>query len=435
MPDETITNMAAAYLSAKQARQSGASWLDATLQGVIGAAGMEKAAADPLFAYKKEEAGQAIEMNALKLQQAQLERTLQLQQQAGLTELAKVLADSGGTDKLGDPATMQRLWDIGSRYPGVVGSPEFTNVQTMLQKARMGKAAAEAFKNAAAAPMAPGTETHFTDPNTGIEYRRTGPPQPRPQTPPEIVKELNALQEARARGDTETATFLEARIKKLATDKGMGFEITGYDEQGRPLMRMGEMATTPVPPTMGKPTVATQTKVQADMGRYERAVGDLVEISSKTGQFDVGPVGAAADLVLDRFLANFMPDLASQSRVEHRTKIDAFVNSVLREVSDTQRFTNADRKAVEEMLPSTGAKDSAARIKRAIPVIKRVFAKRARVDAQLIGQPTPVWAMDFNEARAKLQRDVATGALSADAAAQIMASSFTDEEAAQALGR
>lgn len=435
MPDETITNMAAAYLSAKQARQSGASWLDSTLQGVIGAAGMEKAAADPLFKYKKEEAGQTIELNALKLQQAQLERTLQIQQQTGMAELAKVLAESGGTDKLGDPSTLQRLWDIGSRYPGVVGSPEFTNVQTMVQRARQSKAAADAFKNATGTTMAPGTETHYTDPATGIEYKRTGPPQPRPQTPPEIVKELEALRTARASGDTETATFLEARIKKLATDKGVGFEITGYDEQGRPLMRMGELATTPVPPTMGKPTVATQTKVQADMGRYERAVTSLVDISSSVQPMQVGPLGKAADVLLDRFLANFMPSLADTSRIETREKINLFVNSVLREVSDTQRFTNADRRAVEEALPSTDATDSAARIKTAIPVIKRVFAKRARTDAATIGQPAPIWALDFNEARAKLQRDVANGALSADAAAQIMANSFTDEEAAQALGR
>lgn len=115
MPDETITNMAAAYLSAKQARQSGASWLDSTLQGVIGAAGMEKAAADPLFKYKKEEAGQTIEMNALKLVEAREQRELQLKQQKGLNDVLTALSDATSSGTLGDPAVTHSLLEMGAK--------------------------------------------------------------------------------------------------------------------------------------------------------------------------------------------------------------------------------------------------------------------------------------------------------------------------------
>lgn len=146
MADETITNMAAAYLLAKKTRadsiymdadgkkQTGVSWLDATLQGVIGAAGMEKAGADPLFQYRKQEMGQTIEMNAMKLVEMQQQRDLALKQQAGLNEVLKVLNDATENKTLGDSEVMHKLLGAGAAY-GLGSNPTYQSYVRMAEQA------------------------------------------------------------------------------------------------------------------------------------------------------------------------------------------------------------------------------------------------------------------------------------------------------------
>jgi hypothetical protein len=140
------------------------------------------------------------------------------------------------------------------------------------------------------------------------------------------------------------------------------------------------------------------TKAQERLVQYKNAVQSIDQINITPAM--VGAKGMLGEWVIDRSLAQ-LTGLAEGERVEGRTAMKLLKEGMMREVSDTQRYSVKDREEIEQIFPSDGFFESADRANKALGVIKRVFANRARNYANSIGKPVPVWTMNPQELKAE----------------------------------
>ncbi len=225
----------------------------------------------------------------------------------------------------------------------------------------------------------------------------------KPQMPESPIGKLQYDKaQALKSGDVEGAKQIDAAIQEAMTNKGQSIYM-GQDDQGKPIF---QMTTGGAKPT----TVATQSLSQSKLLQYSNAVELMSWLQQHLKPEHVGAAGKAGEFVVDKTLAQILPEAADKDRISVRSALD-MAQGLAREIVDAPagRFSNVERDAILGALPSTGIfesyPDAIGRLDRA----KQVLSNRGRVYSEAIGQPLPSWAMSKEQIKQAFQGGKVSG--------------------------
>lgn len=187
-----------------------------------------------------------------------------------------------------------------------------------------------------------------------------------------IGKMVSDYDKARKGGNSAAADWILAGIKEEVTPKGMQLEI-GPDGGIRFFQGSGGLTT---------PNTTKSQERQYQQERLIREGGQLLNILRPEDLGVQGNIGETAG----GFLGQLDPKMANEQIVQNRTRLRTFRESALRAVSDDSRFSNQDRKAIEEMLPSDGWVENLPQAKGKLKAVLTIFAQRATNEAQRQGK-------------------------------------------------
>lgn len=224
--------------------------------------------------------------------------------------------------------------------------------------------------------------------------REMGPDSP-------IGKMVSDYDKARAAGKSEAADFLLAGIKEAVTPKGMQLEV-GPDGGIRFFQGAGGMTT------------ANTTKSEERQYQQERLIREGGQLLNILRPEDLGVQGNIGETA-GGFLGQIDPGLAKAQVAENRSRLRAFKESALRAVSDDSRFSNADRKAIEQMLPSDGWFENLPQAKGKLKAVITILSQRAISEAKRQGKKS--WTELPPE---ELVQQAREGKIDKDAAAAIL---------------
>lgn len=205
----------------------------------------------------------------------------------------------------------------------------------------------------------------------------------------EIQSSEQAANKAESAGDTGRAQQLRDRATMLRESMKGQQIVTGYDDQGRPIITMGKGAA---------PTVATQSEAQRKLLRYENSLELMNHLTQNLQAGHLGIRGLAGEYLLDRGLSQLVPELANQERVDARSALIAMREGMMREMSNDTRFSNADREEIARALPSSGAFESLPDARQRIDTVKRILIQRGKAYSTAAGMKTPpLWTLSSDE--------------------------------------
>jgi hypothetical protein len=196
-------------------------------------------------------------------------------------------------------------------------------------------------------------------------------------------QEAAVAEKFRQSGDTENYQLHNDRAENyraLAAPRVSSTNVR-FDESGKPIV---EMSTGP------KPTTAMTTKAQEKTVQYEDALSLINQLEKSLAPSDVGAAGLIGEMVLDRTLPQFgVEQYFSGARVKKRVALGALRESLLRQVSDDTRFSNADRKEIQKILPSTGIFESQPDALYRMEQVKEILQDRIRAYSGATGASAP----------------------------------------------
>lgn len=187
-----------------------------------------------------------------------------------------------------------------------------------------------------------------------------------------IGKMTADYEKARKAGNTAAAEWILAGIKEEVTPKGMQLEV-GPDGGIRFFQGSGGM-TTP-----------NTTKSQERQYQQERLIREGGQLMNLLRPEDLGFQGVISETA-GGFLGQIDPKLAEAQVTENRTRLRTFREGALRAVSDDSRFSEKDRKAIQEMLPDDGWVENLPQAKAKLKAVLTIFAQRATNEAQRQGK-------------------------------------------------
>lgn len=220
----------------------------------------------------------------------------------------------------------------------------------------------------------------------------------KPEQPPASVKLVDEIQkteqaanDAFSKGDTTAATQLRDRAALLREQTKGQEVVTGWDDQGRPIVRVGK--------GLGQATVATESQAQQKLIRYENAIELMNHLDKVMKPEHLGAAGVAGEWILDRSLSQLVPELMNKDRVDARSALIALREGLSREMSDDRgRFSAADREEIMRALPSNGIFESLPDASQRISTVRNILTQRARNYSNAIGQSTPpLWTLSPDE--------------------------------------
>jgi hypothetical protein len=206
----------------------------------------------------------------------------------------------------------------------------------------------------------------------------------------EYESQLRSQIEATPDGPQKTA--LQQKLATFQAQTAPSGTTVFDPATGNPIVQIGKQ--------QGGATISTQTKLQQGIANLQKTVSSLEEIENTLRPEDVGLKGVIGEQLLDRIAPQFGLDTSDVQRMDNRTKLKAVVQGALREVSADSRFTENDRIAVEEILPKAGVRETYQNAIQTSKTLRRIFAKRALIDAQTLKIAPPPWALESLDARA-----------------------------------
>ena len=116
----------------------------------------------------------------------------------------------------------------------------------------------------------------------------------------------------------------------------------------------------------------------------------------------VGARGVAGEWLVDKGLQQVAeavggPDVSSEGRMQSRKLIIALREGLMRDMTNDNRFTMADREEISKALPSSGIFESYKDAKSAINLVRDVVTQRSRNYAKVLGQSPPLWTLSSQE--------------------------------------
>lgn len=217
----------------------------------------------------------------------------------------------------------------------------------------------------------------------------------------EIVLLDQQASQAEQSGNSDLASQLRTKSDFLkAKSRGLEMEM-GVDENGRPTYRVGTKGLTG---KTGEVPAAVVSDSIKKLTKYQNASELLTKLEKNLRPEDVGLKGTLGELMVDRTIEQFVPGSANKQRISNRAIVTAAREGLLREVSDDNKFSNADREAISAALPSSGAFESYADAMEKINTVKQILKDRSKNYSRVINKPVK-WAMTPDEIRAATRLD------------------------------
>jgi hypothetical protein len=216
-----------------------------------------------------------------------------------------------------------------------------------------------------------------------------------------LISDRNA---AFAAGDKTAVSQYDAAIQKAVTPTGMTIKT---NPDGTVEVTQGAVST--------KTPVGVSTKVLERLGQTEKAINEMNDLALTLRPEDVGAKGVVGEQLLDRVLPQFGIASSDVKRMDNRAKLKTLSEGMLRQVSADSRFSNADRADIKAILPSSGAIESYEHTQQTIKTLRKIFSKRALIDAKEGSLPAPPWALRNLDALA-LAESFRAGLISKDEA-------------------
>lgn len=319
----------------------------------------------------------------------------QSQSKAGEVALSGVLAKLAKTGSWNDPQARADVFDVATKYPALMDTPVWQHTQDNFTKADKAAADAERYK---AQADAADERLGISQDRLGLEQQRVDLEKSKADAGPAdvriadtIIKTEQDAKDAESAGNTELAKQLRERAQ-LIRDQSKTQEVTtGYDDQGRPIVRVGKGVGS------GQATVGTESLAQQKLIKYENATQLLNTLEKNLKPEDVGVAGVAGEYLVDRGMSQLDPRFANKSRIKNRDALTIAKESLMREVGDDRRFTAQDREDISNALPSNGAFESYPAAIQKIKTVRGIIADRARNYAERLGEPVPMFAQSKDE--------------------------------------
>lgn len=275
------------------------------------------------------------------------------------------------------------LAEVQAKYSWLTMIPEYKGFVETVNNAR-----AEAHMSAMA-------DAKLKEQMEMTKARLAGPDSP-------LGKMLGDYDVALKSGDVEKSRWIKQGIENEITPKGMSLEV-GPDGSIRLNQGGGAGLTT-----------TNTTKSQERQYQQERLIREGGQLLNILRPEDLGVQGNIGETA-GGFLGQLDPEMAKAQVAENRTRLRTFRESALRAVSDDARFSNQDRKAIEQMLPSDGWVENLPQAKAKLKAVITIFAERAQNEAKRQGKQS--WTQATPEELVKAARD---GKIDKDAAAAIL---------------
>lgn len=212
----------------------------------------------------------------------------------------------------------------------------------------------------------------------------------------EIIKSEEDARTADKAGNTDLATKLRDRASLLREQTRGQEVVTGYDDQGRPIIRMGK--------GIGAATVGTQSQAQQKLLRYENTIELLNHLDSVLKPEHLGAMGVTGEWIMDRGLSQLVPELANKERIDARTALIAAREGLMKEISNDPRFSNLDREEISKALPSSGIFESLPDAQQRLASVRNLITNRGKVYAKGLGQKPPLWTLTADEIKGEYKK-------------------------------
>lgn len=340
--------------------------------------------AEPMMELERMQALQRLAIGSLTLQKTESDNNYAISLRNADLEISKFMSALAQSGKWGSPESWQAWNQITSRVPLAAVSKSGQLFLQQQQLAMASQRLAEQFG---------GRPTQVTVPTPEGGQALFG--QSRQAIPDklEIATEMSRLQSII---ESTTGKEREAAIKQLENIQSqMGASSTEIFDPatGQPIMRT-TTGRQPSSASAGGATTATVNRAQQNLSDTQKAISELSDLERTLRPKDVGISGVWGETVLDRVLPQFGFGRGDIERMDNRTKLKSIAQSLLREVSADNRFTENDRRAIEAIVPKSGVVESYENAIRSSRTLRRIFAKRALIESQTIAQPPPLWALE-----------------------------------------
>lgn len=344
-----------------------------------------------------------------------LDATYRAQVNVAEGEIAKVIA----TQDPSTPEYLKAIGEVGTRYPAVMQSPVWLHGVSLWRDSNklqneLTKIQGVSDANAVKADIA---QSRADLAGEKLDLERAKADKEKLPTDVQVAQwrsnTLNKISDAKAKGDDATVSTLQNEVDFVDSKASKGMRIS-FDENGKPIIETGGKTARDI----NQPTVGTATQNQQKLARYENVTELLSGLQQNLKPTDVGAAGVVGEFVLDRTLAQLpgMDKMASQGRIQNRTALQIARESLMREINNDSRFSNADREEIGKALPSNGVfesyKDAMTRIK----TVKDILGSRGKVYGTQMGMKVPpLFTMSPEEIKAAVQAKEITVDQAADA--------------------
>lgn len=325
----------------------------------------------------------AQERQSFLMQEAMNKQMLQTKLMAGSAELSKLGAKV--TD-WSDPSVRSGLLEFTTKYPLMADTDVFKTMAKWHTEAVNAKTQLEKDKNTA-------TMSELAQADTWDQQAGT----------------IEAIDPDRAKQLRTNAALI--RSKFTAPTESI---VTGVDEQGRPTVSITRG------PNAGKApsalTTATQGQLQQRAIGFEKTMNTASQLLGKLTPDMVGVRGLLGDVVVDNTLAQQFPELANKDRIDGRTLLRVFNESIIKTLKVDAQVNRDEEKRLLAALPDAGAITSLPAAQQKIKTFMGLMRDQARIDSKAAGTPVPQWALSFDE----LVQKTKAGEMTKEQAYQLM---------------
>lgn len=284
---------------------------------------------------------------------------------AGYAKLSSVL---GGIRDFTDPAAEQQFWSVGLEHPYM-----FEDMNKVYENTFVNARTIKARANAALEPPAQVQNVQWV---TKFEEQA------------ELLKDIDPV---RSKAFRQQAELLKAGM--LSKDESLSF-TTGWDDQGRPIMRMGKGA--------GDLTVATQSQIQQRGLAIEKSANQAAELIAVLRPENLGVSGVMREGI-GKTLGQLFPELVDKQNIDARTLLRLFNERMLPSLKADSQMNVKEEQRLGKIMVSLGAAESYENAKPVLNRLLRELREIVRTDARTAGSDIPKWAMYPDEIKDLVQ--------------------------------
>lgn len=400
-----------------------------------------------LFPLKKQLAEFQIQDQALALEKAQYDKSMEFEGRKAVTKMSGIMAEALRADKLLDPETEAALYGVQAQAPTPLGASFLQNVDLMIGKARDArnrseianlrattdiekaslKAEVDLTKAAASNELAAAKVQSASELATAKMEAAQNKLSPAAQEAEDLARykrqerflqtQLNKPEEEFPGQTKDVQSMLEDVRSKIQTMEARhGLEETEITTPGGPTVRItkGQKKT---PETL---TTGEQTRLGEDLQSSANALRSLGQLSDQINAGTVGAMPAIKSTLFDEALAQLDPSFADPKRIAARARIGVTTQQILGELNRSGRFSNIELKRIEENMPSKGLLESPENAQTLVRVMRQTLAEKGARAAVAMkrGVPSEIISTLADIDDATLAQDVRDGFLDFEVAQQ-----------------